>query len=308
MSPGQRQKVKRSSVQRIFDILELLALESGSLRSSQIARTIGISKPTVHRLLKALEHLECVRADDSKYSLGPRLLYLGEKARTQLQLVNVSRPIINKLAGALGETVSLGTLHHDHVLIIETVKPMDASILFANLGPIADIHCSALGKALLAQLPRAQIDAILMRLVFEPRTKNTITELKQFRRELELVRRKGIAYDREETELGLFCIGVCIRDSQRQPIAALSASGPVMRMLGSRHSKIEDAVFNAVSKIETVLGSSGMPRESQGKVFPAGDVAVGMNTRGQWMEKATTVRSLGIGIRRAYGARPPITK
>jgi DNA-binding IclR family transcriptional regulator len=267
MSRGRTRKVKRSAVQRIFDVFDVLIMRPGSLRSSQIASIVGLSKATVYRLLKALEQLECVRVDDAKYSLGTRLLYLGEQVRSQLQFVTVSRPILSSMAAALGETVSLGTLYRDRVLIVETVKPTNSPILFANLGPVAELHCSSLGKALLAYLPPKAADAILARLKFEPRTPNTITEAKQFRRELDSVRRNGIAYDREETELGLLCIGVAIRNREGQSMAALSVSGPIVRMGGARHSQIEDALTSAARKIGTVLGSSHAAHE----VYLVGD-------------------------------------
>ncbi len=246
---------RRSTVARVFDVLDFLALHPEPLGVTDVARGIACPKATAHRLLKAIEQKAGVVFDGAGYALGPKLIYLGEQVRSRLRLVHASRPIMAALAATQGETVSLGILYQDRILIVENTKPGKASILTAQLGPVAELHCSSLGKALLAHLPRERLEAVLQRVRFTGHTPKTITDVRRFQRELAEVRRRGVAHDREETEVGVACIGAAIRDRHGALIAAVSLSGPAFRLRGKRRVDAERAVLSAARRIESLVGA-----------------------------------------------------
>ncbi len=217
------------SVDRAFELLELVADAGGEATLSQLAEVSGLPQPTIHRLLRTLISGGYIRQQPSRrYSLGPRLIRLGETASRVLGAS--ARPHLTRLRDLTGETSNMAVLDGDQVVYVAQVPSPHAMRMFTEVGQRVDLHCTAVGKAVLATLPPAEVDRILSRITMSPRTTHTITDPAVIREEIDHIRELGYAQDDGEQEIGVRCFAVAIPDAPTR--AALSISGPQARVSG----------------------------------------------------------------------------
>ncbi|GAA4859979.1 IclR family transcriptional regulator [Pseudonocardia benzenivorans] len=215
------------SVERTFELLEAMSDLGGTAGLSQLAARLALPLPTIHRLVRTLVDLGYVRQQPSReYALGPRLMRLGEHA-SQL-LGTWAMPYLRELVDEIGESANLAMLDGDHVVYTAQVPGVHAMRMFTEVGRRAQVHCTAVGKAMLALMPPEQADMIVAGSVMHPQTGHTIVTPDGFRAELDRVREAGYAVDNEEQEIGVRCVAVAVPG--RAPRAAVSISGPSPRM------------------------------------------------------------------------------
>jgi len=215
------------SIARAFRLLEITADHGGSLSLSQLAAESGLPMPTIHRLLRTLVGLGYMRQEPSKeYVLGPRLMRLGESSSRMLAVW--ARPHLSVLVERLGETANLAMLDGDEIIYIAQVPSRHSMRMFTEVGRRVQPHCTAVGKAIMAQLPRESVHALLTRTGMARHTDNTITELTTFDRQLDLIERAKYAIDDGEQEVGVRCVAVVVPDFASR--LAVSISGPAARM------------------------------------------------------------------------------
>ncbi|HEX4702294.1 MAG TPA: IclR family transcriptional regulator [Pseudonocardiaceae bacterium] len=215
------------SVHRAFELLELMADAGGEVTLSQLAVASELPLPTIHRLLRTLVDGGYVRQQPSRrYALGPRLIRLGETAGRVLGAW--ARPYLAGLTDAVGETSNMAVLDGDQVVYVAQVPSPHSMRMFTEVGRRADAHSTAVGKAVLAQLPCDAVDRLLTRAGMRRKTEHTIVDLDQFRRELATIRAVGYAEDDGEQEIGVRCIAVTVPGAPTG--AAISISGPATRM------------------------------------------------------------------------------
>jgi IclR family acetate operon transcriptional repressor len=152
------------------------------------------------------------------------------------------------------ETVNLGILDGGEVLYIHVIECSNAFRLAAHAGLRGPVHSAALGKCLLCRLPHGEVKAILKAHPLEPLTPRTIREPAAFYRELERVRARGYALDNEEDSRGARCIGAPILDPEGRVRAAISISGPAVRVKPARDAEMAKALMEACKRISTLLG------------------------------------------------------
>ncbi|MGH8964351.1 MAG: IclR family transcriptional regulator [Actinomycetes bacterium] len=214
------------SVRRAFELLETLA-EGGPMSLSQLSSSSGLPLTTIHRLTGTLVGLGYLRQQSAKqYALGPRLIHLGE--RSGLLLSTWAIPHLARLVDELGETANLAMLEGDEIVYVAQAPSRHSMRMFTEVGRHVLPHCTAVGKALLAQLPAEQVEGIVRRTGMQAQTANTITSPERLAEELDVVRRQGFAIDDGEQEVGVHCVAVALTDGS--PRLALSVSGPVPRM------------------------------------------------------------------------------
>jgi DNA-binding IclR family transcriptional regulator len=188
--------------------------------------------PTATRYLRQLvEHRWLERDEVSRdYSLGVRLIEIGEASRAVRPMVKRILPHMQDLLVRFDETVNLAVHHGDEVVIIEALESRRSVRRGANIGDRDNWAASSLGKAILAHLPEATVDSLLA--VYPPvrLTEHSITDLAALKAHLADIRRCGYALDDEEGEIGLKCVGVPIPDHRGRYTHALSVSGPKARM------------------------------------------------------------------------------
>ncbi|WP_446215133.1 IclR family transcriptional regulator [Micromonospora sp. IBHARD004] len=215
------------SLERAFELLEIMADAGGVIGLSRLAQESGLALPTIHRLIRTLVDLGYVRQEPSRqYSLGPRLIRLGDSASHLLG--TWSRPYLSRLVDALGESANLAMLDGDRVVYVAQVQSRQSMRMFTEVGRRVYPHCTAVGKALLAHLPPSDVRALLERTGMPAQTEHTITEPRRFAEEIDRVRAQGYAMDDGEQEIGVRCVAVPVLGTSNR--LAVSVSGPAPRM------------------------------------------------------------------------------
>ncbi|MBJ8344656.1 IclR family transcriptional regulator [Antrihabitans sp. YC2-6] len=215
------------SVDRAFDILEIMAAAGGSIALSELAETAGLPLPTIHRLTRSLVSRGYVRQLPSrKYALGPKLIRLGESAT---QLIGAwSRPHLSDLVRATGETANMAVLDGTAAVYVAQVPSEHSMRMFTEVGKRVYTHCTGVGKALLAQLPDDSVRSIVARAGMPRQTPNTHTDPDSLITDLGVIRQRGYAIDEGEQEIGVRCFSVPVPNAPTP--TAISVSGPAARV------------------------------------------------------------------------------
>jgi len=215
------------SIERAFGLLEAMADEGGMMGLSQLATVSGLPLPTIHRLVRTLVDLGYLRQEPSRqYVLGPRLIRLGESSSHMLSIW--ARPHLTKLVDELGESANLAMLDGDQIVYVAQVQSRHSMRMFTEVGRRVLPHCTAVGKAILADQPEQAVRELLQRTGMPRHTDNTITDPDDFTRQLSKAAIDGYAMDEGEQEMGVRCVAVALTDAPAQ--LAMSVSGPAGRM------------------------------------------------------------------------------
>lgn len=245
---------------KALEIVERLSTEGGEgLGLNEIARHIGSSRTSAIRLLAALQqkHLVVQHPTTRRYRLTLHLLELGTAVLDQIELPNVAKPHLNKLSQTTGECALLGLLDGSDVVVVARAEPPDPLYIRARVGSRFPSHCTGLGKALLAGLPDPELESFMMDHEFRRYTGTTFNAPEEFSREIQSIRARGFAVDREEHRKGVSCVASPVRDHSGTVVAAVSVSGPTFRMCGDgQPSKLADQVRRAAGLISAELGGA----------------------------------------------------
>lgn len=219
---------------------------------ADIAEAFELPIATAYRHLAALKrHGFIRRGKDKHFAPGVFLLSVLDPGGFRTLLAEVARPILLRLATETRVTSHLGVLDSEMVTYLVKAQPEDYG-LFSKENCQLDAFCSGLGKVLLAWLPEEQLNAYLVGELVSL-TRNTITDRCLLRRELSQVRQQRFALDREEFELGLFCVAVPVLDSDGRILAAASVSGRCPDIVGELRSEIVKALSIAATEISREL-------------------------------------------------------
>jgi DNA-binding IclR family transcriptional regulator len=246
--PGRGSAGGIQVIARAAEVLRLLQAAPSGLTQAELIERIGLAKSTVHRILGALETegLVTVAGTRGRYRLGPEIPRMAASVRSAM-IVDL-RPYLEDLSRELEETVDLSVLEDHHVVFVDQVIADRRLRAVSAVGAGFPLHCCAPGKAMLAALPATALeDAVPNRLTAE--TPHTITTRPALRRELDEVRRTGVAFDREEHTLGISAVGVAVRTAA-WGTAAISVPTPSQRFAG-RERVIVDALLCARDRIAT---------------------------------------------------------
>src|ERR1700745_61888 len=244
-------------ISKVLLILEALQGSSAGLGLKAICDLTGIHKSTAHRFLKHLEREGyLIRTEAGAYLIGPRLAQMSARSNQGATLQAVARPILWELWKSTQETVNLAVLDQGTVLYVDVMESPHEFRLSSRVGTRRSVHVTALGKALAAFLPAELRESILGSIAFQPATPRTIGNLVQFRQELEKIRRQGYAVDDEEAVQGARCVSAPILNSDGEPIAAVSVSGPVTRVSPNLVNAMAGAVTSAAAAISAAMGFS----------------------------------------------------
>ena len=205
-------------IARAATILRALEAENAGLSLGQIAQRVSLARSTVQRIVAALqtEQLVIAATPNGRVRLGPTILRLAASVRSDF--LALARPFLERLSAELHETVDLAMVRKDQLVFIDQVIGSQRLRAVSAVGETFPLHCTANGKAYLAQLPDAAVEKLIGR-VYAPRTPNTITRLEALTKELAAARRAGVAFDREEHTLGICAVGVALQDPLGNPVA-----------------------------------------------------------------------------------------
>jgi IclR family transcriptional regulator, acetate operon repressor len=223
------------SVERAFELLEIMASAGGTIALGELAARAELPQPTIHRLVRTMLAMGYVRQfPNRQYALGPKLIRLGESA-TQL-IGSWSRPHLAALVERTGETANMAVLENDMAVYVAQVPSPHAMRMFTEVGRRVYTHSTGVGKALLMQLRNDAILALLGRTGMPASTPNTHTTPDALIRDIELCRSRGYAVDEGEQELGVRCFAVPVPDAPTP--TAVSISGPEARLTPKTATKV----------------------------------------------------------------------
>lgn len=240
-----------------FQILDAVA-DNQPIGLSELARRLELPKSTVQRSLATLSDLGWIRIDareTTRWALGDRVRILSEKVDDLGQLREAALPVLEQLNSETSETVHLAVRESETVRLIERLDSKHPLRLVQPIGSCSPLHASSNGKSILANLPQGQIDAYLDADLSSVTT-NTITDPEALRAELETIREQGYAVADEELTQGTISVAACIRLSDGHvPLAAMSISGPSVRMQEPRRHSYGQMVAHAADRVVANLRS-----------------------------------------------------
>ncbi len=228
--PSEKNQVQ--VIARAAQILRALEGQDAGLSLGDIAKRVDLARSTVQRIVASLETEKLVIAasPNGRVRLGPTLLRLAASVRSDV--VAMARPFITKLSHELRETVDLASVRHDHLVFIDQVIGSHRLRTVSAVGETFPLHCTANGKAYLAQFDETAVKGLIGR-SYEARTPKTLTKLSALLADLRAVRKTGVAYDREEHTLGICAVGVALDDPLGNPMA-ISVPVPSQRFNAQR--------------------------------------------------------------------------
>jgi DNA-binding IclR family transcriptional regulator len=248
---------------RALAALEILANRDGECSLVDLCAEMKLHKSTVHRIAMVLEQHRLVDKNpaNGRYRLGLRLFEFGSKAIAAVDLRGRARPYLDRLQRQFGETVFFCILDDGQVFYVEKVESQQSVRTACTVGSRAPAYCTAVGKAMLAELPETEVNEVIRRWGLKAVTANTITTAAALKAELRAVSSRGYAIDNEEKEEGLRCVSAAVRGHSGKLFAAMSVSGPAFRMTKERIPEVGQAVTRAANELSAQLGYQGAPLE-----------------------------------------------
>jgi IclR family acetate operon transcriptional repressor len=240
----------RSAADKTLVVLEALAEHS---RVADIAKSTDLPKPTVHRILQTLVRHGFARTDgQGEYTGGPRILSLAGQFLQRLDVAEQVRPILRDLQERTGWTVHLALLSGDEAVYVAKLEGAQPYTLASRVGMSLRLHCTSIGKAILATLPDDEVLALLRRAGMPARTEHTLTDETALLTDLAATRRRGHAEDHEENETGVRAVGAAIFDHNGRVLGAVSAAALVYQdePVGNRG----ELVMRAAADVSRALG------------------------------------------------------
>lgn len=212
------------TVGKALEILDAVAAFDKPVRFSDLLADSPYPKATLYRFLQTLTNQQMLSYDEDNgtYSLGIRLMRLAHKAWENASLAPIARPFIEKLAVEVGETVHLAQLDNGQVLIVDKLRATDRFQTLAQVGQVAPAYCTGVGKAMMAFLAPKRLEIVLQQQSYFAYTGSTHTSVQSLRKELDMIRDTGLAFDREEHEVGINSIAAPILSSNGRIIGAIS--------------------------------------------------------------------------------------
>jgi DNA-binding IclR family transcriptional regulator len=260
LKPGSSSVPKSTtiqSLQRGLGILELVARNGTGLSMVEVSREIGLHTSTTFHLLRTLTLLGYLIQDEGtrKYRLGSKVFALATAANTEVQLLQLSTPLLAEIAQRTGDTAQLAIYDHGEVLMINRAEGDSPVGLAERTGIPRPAHCTALGKVLLAHATAAELKAYLERHELKPFTPRTITAIPSLKAELARVREQDFAFDDEELAQGIRCLAAPVRNFAGQVVAAIGVSAPVWRLETDRIPHLTEMVKAMAHRLSQQLGN-----------------------------------------------------
>lgn len=248
------QDFKVKSLAKAMRILECFSTSRPELGITEIAQMLSLHKSTVHNIANTLEQMEYLEQNQEtgKYYLGIKLLQFSYIINNHMGLQRFFLPCMKNIARMVNMTVYLGIPYGNNVLYIECTFPDENNRWRHILGEHAPMHCTGIGKAMLAYLPIAQQEAYLSG-PLERFTDATLCTLEALRKDLVETRERGYAIDRMEHEYGITCIGMPIFGHDRRLVAAISVSASAMLLTDESFAPIINCMKEALEPVQYKL-------------------------------------------------------
>lgn len=243
------------ALDRALSILELLSQSRSGLSLPEIVQQSKLPRSTVHYLVVTLERRGYLQRNErtSRYLFGLNLVRLAHSAVGALNLRQQAAPHLQALMQRTQLTVHLAVLSDNEVVLVAKHDLAQGSRMASWIGKRMDVHCTALGKVLLAHMPEAEVERTLREHGLPRHNDNTIASPRKLREELAKVVRLGYAVDDEEDELGSRCIGAPVREVSGKVIAALSVAGTCAEINAGNIDQLVPSTIRAAAQLSAAL-------------------------------------------------------
>ena len=244
------------SVDRTFDILELLSSNPNGLSVGSVGSRLELHKSTVSRLLQVLKQRGYVDKDPStgRYRIGLKLIELASSQLENIELRLEARNPMYDLARETGHTVFLAVERGPEAVYIDKTEAFDSLKRYSIIGTSVPLYCTALGKALLMGKPKAELEAFFATVDLALRGPNSLLDPDSIEADLRESAARGYTIDDEENETGVRCIGAPVYDYRGRTVAAVSVSGTTESILQSAAAEIGRCIREAALEISGRIG------------------------------------------------------
>lgn len=245
---------QNNAVIRAVTVLEILS-HHDSINLESLAKETSLPKATLLRFLTALVSQGYVYRDSyDQYSLTLKMFSVGSRALDHIDVYRIARPVAEKLANDLGETVHMGILSEAEAVYVLKIESKYTIRMHSRVGKLIPLYCTAIGKVLLSGLSDEDAEPLIQKQAFVPFTRHTIVTPESLKQELNEIRKNGWAADREEHEEGIMCFAAPLKDYTGNIVAALSASWPLFRLTDEKKQKGIALIKEAANQISSLLG------------------------------------------------------
>jgi IclR family KDG regulon transcriptional repressor len=213
------------SIERVFDILELLSHEPKGLSLTKVGTSLDLHKSTVHRLLMVLKKRGYIEKEDESghYRLGTGFVELASLLLNSIELKTEAEPFLRKLSQITGQTVFLATLQDNEAVYLDKMEQFNSLRKYSVIGQRRPLYCTSLGKALIMNRTKDELGELFKDAAFEKYTPKTHKNLAALLKDLQACSKRGWAADDEEFEPETRCLAAPIRDYRGTVVAAVSA-------------------------------------------------------------------------------------
>jgi DNA-binding IclR family transcriptional regulator len=240
----------------MMKLLDVLAQSPNAVSLKVLAASTELHPSTAHRILTAMINDNMVeRVDQGSYRLGMRLLELGNLVKSRISVREHALALMRELHEQTYEAVNLSVRLDDEIVYIERSSSGRQLMRVVNIiGERAPLHITAVGKLFLLEDGPDGLRAYAERTKLPTATKNSIASLSALEKEIAQAKKEGVAFDNEEAELGVRCIGAGIRDDTGALIAGLSGSAPAERLKPQWAALVQETA----DKISRAIGYRGL--------------------------------------------------
>lgn len=236
----------------VFAIVQELQRRDGA-GVTELAEELDLAKSTVYDHLATLEQAEYVVKENGTYCLSLRFLDHGTYVKDQFGMEDTVCPVIEQLAEEVNEAVWFVVEEHGRAVFLHRAFGERAVQTHARVGRRSYLHHLSAGKAILAELPEERVEEILYRHGLPEQTPETITDLDTLFEELEAISESGIAYEQDETVMGVSSVAAPVR-SEDEVVGAIMVVGPSSRINGQRlRESLPELIQGATNEIELKL-------------------------------------------------------
>lgn len=244
------------NLERALQLMELLASHPTGLGITEISNLLKFPKNSTFRIATTLHNFGYLNRDENSkaFSLSGKLLSLGYAAVSDQNLVEKSLDVMRSLRDLLKETVLIGVILNQEGIVLEQVPGLFSFKFWVDVGTRFPMHTAVPSKAMLAFLPEEVKKEICQKMEFKKFTAHTITNLKDFYKVLDTVKKKGYAVDFGEEVDAMHCIGAPVFDRNGYPLAAIWITGPADRMPASSFDATGNIIKEHARRISQRLG------------------------------------------------------
>lgn len=243
------------SVLKAIEIMQCFSSDHPTLGLGEISARLGYPKTTIHTILSTLEYKGFIeRAESGVYSLGTAIIPMTQAVRVNVQLRDRAAPLLRELGDFCGESVYLTVLDAPYCLYIYAIESSDRLLARTAVGDKMPMHCTSVGKAILAFLPQDQVHRIVTEAGLDSFNENTITDETTLMQELKLTRSRGFSTDNAEHEPGTFCLGSPIFDDRGRAFASCSIAGGDSEIVGAKRDSFSAGLRYTAQEISRRMG------------------------------------------------------